>query len=71
MSSHLRTKVDGIKVGSGGSIIKWPDGRTAGPIGGESLRVALSRGAVVVEVKKTEAIDVPTEGRITVEGMGR
>lgn len=62
--------VSGIKAGSGGSKIRMPDGRIV-TIGGEGLRLALSRGAVVVEVKKTEAVDIPTEGRITVEGLGR
>lgn len=37
-----------VVAGTGGKKIKFPDGRIVGSIGGEALRHALARGAVVV-----------------------
>ncbi len=37
-----------VVVGTGGKLLRWPDGHETGPIGGEALRNALKLGAVVI-----------------------
>jgi hypothetical protein len=37
-----------VVPGTGGKRLRWPDGHVTGPIGGEALRHALNRGAVVI-----------------------
>ncbi len=37
-----------VVAGTGGKRIRFPNGREAGPIDGEALRLALARGALVI-----------------------
>jgi hypothetical protein len=51
-----------IKPGSGGKTVRYPDGRTVGPIGGELLRLALAKGAYVISEEPVETFKRPING---------
>jgi hypothetical protein len=50
-----------IKPGTGGKTVRYPDGRTVGPIGGELLRIALSKGAYVISEEPVETFQKRTD----------
>jgi hypothetical protein len=43
-----------VVAGTGGKMLRWPDGHVTGPIDGEALRGALNRGAVVIAEKSVQ-----------------
>lgn len=48
-----------IVPGTGGAIVRYRDGRTVGPIGGELLRLALARGARIIREEPVQIVYGP------------
>src|SRR5258706_52646 len=49
-----------IKAGTGGKMIRHPHGTVVGPVAGEALRHALSRGAVIVGEEPVKIVNGPS-----------
>ena len=49
-----------VVAGTGGKMLRWPDGHVTGPIGGEALRHALNRGAKVIGEEPVQSVNGPS-----------
>ena len=48
--------------GTGGSTVRFQDGRVVGPIGGELLRQAMAKGARVISTEPVQTFKKRTDG---------
>jgi hypothetical protein len=57
---HTRPGPSFVKPGTGGKMIRHPNGIVVGPVAGEALRHALNRGAVIVGEEPVKLFNGPS-----------